>query len=291
MDKGLGKDIRLSTVPVYRRRRQELPPLRLSPTSILAFRQCRQRYKFLYIDKLGDQYGQPRPYFTMANHVHATLRDFFSLHPVQRRTPAAIQQLLQRNWRRYRVGFRDEDDEARWARKAEVQLKAFVDNYDVSVRPVTMEEAMQTEISPGVILRGRVDRIDREADGSLHIIDYKTGNVPQEMDWTQLELHALIVSRCLPWPVSRVSYLYLGPALMQSTGMAADDLHQVHWGTLSTARTIRGEREFNPEPGRWCGQCDFISICPRGEEAQPLAADSGQLELWNDLSDQWEGGS
>ena len=170
MDKGLARDIRFTTVPIYRQKRKDVPPLRLSPSSILLFRQCQQCYKFLYIDKLGDQYRQPKPYFTMANHVHATLKDFLSLHPVQLRTSSAIQKLLQRNWRRYRVGFRDEDDEMRWAQKASAQLTTFVANYDVRVRPVMMEELLEAEITPGVILRGRIDRIDSEPDGSLHII-------------------------------------------------------------------------------------------------------------------------
>ena len=289
MDKGSRADIQLITVPVYRKKRSDVPPLRLSPTSILAFRQCRQRYKFLYIDKLGDKYGGPRPYFTMANHVHATLKDFLSLQPVGLRTPAAIHKLLRHNWRRYRIGFRDENDEQRWAQKALRQLEEFVANYDVSVQPLMMEGAMETEITPGLILRGRIDRVDREPDGGLHIIDYKTGNMPPEMDWTQLEVHALIASRRLPRPVSKISYLYLGPSLMQSAEISAEELRRVHWDTLNTARKIRHERKFRPAPGVLCGNCDFISICPSKTEAQPLAAAGGQLELWDDLSDDWGG--
>jgi hypothetical protein len=67
-----------------------LTPLHLSPSSIAVFKQCRQRYKFLHIDKLGDQYGKPKPYFTMANHVHTTLKDFLSLQPVGLRTAAEL---------------------------------------------------------------------------------------------------------------------------------------------------------------------------------------------------------
>lgn len=281
--------MRFTTVPVYRQKKSEVPLLRLSPSSILTFGQCRQRYKFLYIDKLGDKYGRPRPYFTMANHVHATLKDFLSLKPVALRTPTAIEKLLQRNWQRYHIGFRDKNDEMRWAEKALAQLKTFVANHDVTVYPLMMEEAMETEITPGLVLRGRIDRLDRNPDGSLHIIDYKTGSMPQETDWRQLELHALITSKRLPWPVSKLSYLYLGPSLMQSVRVSVEQLRRVHWDVLNTARRIRREREFCPEPGLWCGNCDFISICPSKTEAEPLAAASSQLELWDDLSHEWGG--
>lgn len=287
MDKSLAKDTRFTTVPVYRQKRPEVALLRFSPSGILVFRQCRQRYKFLYIDKLGDKYGRPRPYFTMANHVHATLKDFLSLQPVQLRTAAIIEKLLQRNWRRYHVGFRDNQDEMRWQQKALAQLKAFVANHNVSVQPLMMEEAMKAEITPGLILRGRVDRVDREPDGSLHIIDYKTGSMPQEQDWTQLELYALITSKRFPWPVSKVSYFYLEPSLMQSAKVLVEKLERVHWDVLNIARRIHSEKKFRPRPGLWCGNCDFISICPRKTEAEPLAVAGGQLELWDDFTDDW----
>ncbi len=281
--------LRWMAVPIYGRGKPHMVSLKLSPSSILVFRQCRQRYKFLYIDKLGDQYGRPRPYFTMANHVHATVKDFLSLQPVQLRTTKAIEELLQRNWRRYRVGFRGHQDEMRWAQKALAQVRAFASNHDVSVQPLMMEKFMEVEISPGLVLRGRMDRIDRESDGTLHIIDYKTGAMPQEPDWAQLELHALIMSKRLSWPVSKVSYLYLGPSVMQSTRMSVEELRRVHWDVLTIARTVHREKKFRPIPGPGCGNCDFISICPKKGEAEPLAAAWGQLELWDDLSNDWGG--
>ena len=271
------------TVPVYARKRAKAAPLRLSPTAIATFRQCRQRYKYLYIDKLGDRYSRSRPYFTMGNHVHATLKDLFKLWPPDQRTLQAMESLLQRNWRRFRTGFRNRDDERRWAEKALAQLRAFMANHDLSAQPVMLEEPVEAEITSGLILRGRVDRVDRELDGSLHIIDYKTGNLPGQIDWTQLELHALALDRCLPWPVRRVSYLYLGPSLLESMDIPAGRLEEIHWDLLGVARKVRRERQFRPAPGPWCGNCDFRSICPRSAEVPALNGAEGQLELWDDL--------
>ena len=139
--------------------------LHLSPSSITVFKQCRQRYKFLHIDKLGDKYGKPRPYFTMANHVHATLKEFLSLQPIGLRTTATAEELLRKNWRRYRLGFRDKDDELQWVEKALAQLRSFVNNQDVGAQPIMMEAMVESEISPGVVLRGRIDRVDQDRPG------------------------------------------------------------------------------------------------------------------------------
>ena len=264
-----------------------LTPLHLSPSSIAVFKQCRQRYKFLHIDKLGDKYDKPRPYFTMANHVHSTLKDFLSLQPPALRTAATAEELLRRNWRRYRLGFRDKDDELRWAEKALAQLRSFVSSQDVNAQPIMMEELVESEISAGVVLRGRIDRVDKEPDDTLHIIDYKTGNTAGETDWEQLELHALILSKRLYWPISRISYLYLANSFMQSTAISVDDLRQVHWRVLTTANKIRQEKQFRPSPSPWCGNCDFISICPGKSEPDPVATASDQPEFWDDSKHDW----
>ena len=190
----------------------------------------------------------------------------------------------QRNWRRYRLGFRDRDDELRWAEKALAQLRAFVSTQDVNVQPIMMEELVEAEISAGLVLRGRIDRVDKEPDGSLHLIDYKTGSAARQIDWEQLELHVLILSKHLPWPINKISYLYLGNSLMQSVTISADDLRQVHWRILSMAGKIQREKQFHPRPGPWCGMCDFTCICPRKSGAEPIATASDQLEFRGRLS-------
>ena len=257
-------------------------PFHLSPTSIAVFKQCRQRYKYLYIDKLGTKFGKPRPYFTMANHVHSTLKELLLLQPVEIRNAAAAEELLRKNWQRYRLGFRDIEEETRWMEKALAQLRIFVKTYDMNAQPMMMEEMVEAEISPGLVLRGRIDRVDKLPDGSLHIIDYKTGNMTGEIDWEQLELHALILSKRLSWPVSTISYLYLDNSIIKTTNTSDADLRKVHWRFLTVANTMRQEKQFCASISSWCRDCDFISICPGKSEAQSSVPSTSQRELWND---------
>jgi RecB family exonuclease len=274
-----------TSVPIYARKKRTVTTLKLSPSKIAVFHQCRQRYKFLYLDKLGEQYGRAKPFFTMANHIHATLKDFFTLVPAELRTAETIARLLQKNWRRYQVGFRDAQDAMRWHDRAMEQLSSFVQNHDVTINPLMMERSFEVGITPGIILRGRVDRIDRQPDGTLHIIDYKTGHMPSEIDWAQVQLHALAASQHLGSPVTRVSYLYLRPSTLESIPLSPDDIDQVRWELLRAARKIRREKRFSPMTGPWCGNCDFKPICPGAPEVVPCDQLEGQLELWDDLPD------
>ena len=257
-------------------------PLRLSPTSVSVFTQCRYQYKLRYIDKLRDQYARAKPYLTMANHVHATLRDFLSRVPPDRRTLETVEALLRDHWRRSRVGFRGEVDEQRWANKAMAQVKTFTERWDVTVQPLMVEKGLEAQLGSGIVLYAKADRVDREADGNLHIVDYKTGNKPPETDWTQLFLQALVLSRRQSAPVDRASFLYLGPSAMETTSISPDVLDGALWELLRTARKVRQESKYRATPGTWCGYCDFTPICTaRGGEATPSSAPEGQLELWD----------
>jgi len=236
--------------------------LRLSPTAVACFRQCPQQYKFRYIDRLGDEYGGPRPYFTMGNHVHDTLKEFLTTVPLEQRNMETMVRLLRKNWRRYRVGFRGQEDERRWAEKALRQLSSFVASHDTQIRPYLVEAWFETEITPGLVLQGRIDRVDLQADRTLHIIDYKTGNTPEASDWTQLYLNALVLSRKTPYPVSKASFIYLSSGSVDTAAIEGAVLDQARWDLLLTARTIGGEKRFHSQPGVLCRRCDFKPICP-----------------------------
>jgi putative RecB family exonuclease len=277
-------EVKFSSVPIFGKKKVQPELLKLSPSSIATFRQCRLQYKYQYIDKLGEKYGRAKPYYTMANHVHATLYDLFSMIPPWDRTPETAKTLLQKNWRRYHVGFRDKADEKRWARKALAEITRFVMEQDMAATPMMLERRIEAEVTPGVTLRGRVDRVDKQTDGSLHIMDYKTGRLPEEIDWMQLELHAVILSHSIAYPVRRLSYLYLFPGRVHSRDFNAKALQETTWDLLRIAKEIRQERDFPPQPGHGCAGCDFAPICPARSDGYVEAGEM-DLPLWRDFSD------
>jgi putative RecB family exonuclease len=276
--------LRFGSLPVFAKKKTELPALRLSPHSIALFRECKVQYKFHCIDKLGEKYGRARPYYTMANHVHATLCDLLSVVPLENRTLETAERLLEKNWRRYRVGFRNRADEERWAQRALEEVTRFVREQDLTITPVMLEKPIEAEITPGLLLRGRVDRVDRQTDGSLHIIDYKTGILPEDIDWTQLELHALTLSRSGHDAVSKLSYLYLLTGAVHTRQLDKEALDQRSWELLRIAGEIRSEKDYPPRPGSACGGCDFAVICPVKDKAYVKMGEV-DLPLWRDFSD------
>lgn len=87
------------------------------------FDSCPFQYKCIYIDGLADVYRQHRPYFTMGDNIHAALKDFMSVIPVQNRNLKIAHQLLRTKWRRMRKGFKDSEEEKSGVKKPYCKLK------------------------------------------------------------------------------------------------------------------------------------------------------------------------
>ena len=243
------------------------------------FEQCPRRYKFHYIDDLARIYGKPRPYFTMGDHIHAALRDFLTIVPVEERTVSRLENLLREKWQHNRKGFKDLDDEKQWGERALSQVRWFAQNQDLSVTPLMAEDFHRAELSPKITLVGRIDRVDQEAEGGLHIIDYKTGKMREEIDRNQLYIYALVLSREQQLPVSKASYLYLEAGEFQTLRPTAADLEQAADYVVGTVDRILAERKYLATINSYCGTCDFLEICPSKEEIPSLALEEEEPDF------------
>jgi putative RecB family exonuclease len=250
-----------------------------SPFSLNMFQQCPQRYKFYYTPEIRDVYKRARPYFTMGDHIHSTLKDFLSVVPVSERNLPKLEALLREKWLRNRKGFNDREDEKRWGEKALDQLRRFVGNQDISVTPLMTEDYHRIELANNIILKGRIDRVDKEANGSLHIIDYKTGEMPAEINRIQLHIYALILSKEQDLPPKKASYLYLEPGELRTIELSTADLAQATSYVIDMVDRIRMEKEYPATPNIYCWNCDFLEICPRKDEAAKIAVSQDEVDF------------
>jgi putative RecB family exonuclease len=215
----------------------------------------------------------------MGDHVHSTLKDFLSVIPVSERNLLKLEDLLREKWRRNRKGFNDIEDEKRWGQKALKQLRWFVQNQDIGVTPFMIENNHRAELTDNILLKGRIDRVDREADDSLHIIDYKTGKMPSEINQLQLHIYALILSKKQDLPLKKASYLYLEAGKFRTIELTAQDLAQATSYVIDMVDRICKENEYPATPNIYCWNCDFLEICPSKEEAAKFAPKEDDLDF------------
>jgi DNA helicase-2/ATP-dependent DNA helicase PcrA len=159
-------------------------------------------------------------------------------------------------------------------------LRRFFDRELASASEALLFEArFMLEIDPDdgsepVRVLGFIDRIDRLPDGSIEVIDYKTGSSKSQRDVDaddQLSMYALalregavldpVTGQPLPAP-SRLTLYFTESDLARSTTRSDEQLNEFRAQTLALAGRIRsGDFAANPDYRR-CSWCDWRRLCP-----------------------------
>jgi len=243
---------------------------KVSPERLRTFRRCRLRYRYQYVDRLP---GRASPGDALGALVHAALHDFFRYLPASERDEERLITVLDDKWQALASLPAATRGELR--ERAEAQLRLFAREEDLSVQPLAMESHFQVPLSEGVALVGRVDRIDQEADGSLHLIDYKTGPRPEEPDVEQLHLYAIMVARMLSHPLRRASYYYLELGEVLSISPDRQELDEVARRALAAAQEMASETEYPATVGRHCAGCPYLYLCAERDRVAQLRQEEG----------------
>ncbi|HTU39405.1 MAG TPA: PD-(D/E)XK nuclease family protein, partial [Acidimicrobiales bacterium] len=133
---------------------------------------------------------------------------------------------------------------------------------------VGVELGVETMVD-GMRLRGIIDRLDVGPDGSLIVVDYKTGRAPSERfergSLGGVQTYALLCESLLGRAPAEVRLLYLRQPIAISS--------------VPSEQTIRGQRkravavwsaieracdaeDFRPNVGPLCDHCHFKASCP-----------------------------
>ncbi len=244
---------------------------RLSPLRVRVLNTCRLRYSYQYIERIP---ARLRPQDTAGTLVHNLLCDFFAKVPRRERNPQRLIDTFQQRWDALSPRYRRVPGVDRLRLRSIEQLDRFARQHDLQAEPFMVEAYFQVRLAPDVLLFGRMDRIDEEPDRSLHIIDYKTGAHPEEVDAAQLHLYAIMVEEKLQRPVSRASFWYLDDGLVWTTELTDEQKRRAHTAALAAARQMQTLTDFPPTVAPHCAHCPYLYACRcRDEIAQRRQAE------------------
>lgn len=141
-----------------------------------------------------------------------------------------------------------------------VLLEGFFDKgYDPKGIPIALEEPFKLRITPTLTVGGKIDRIDKLKDGTVEIIDYKTGTVPKSRDPArdmQLSVYAMTA---LSQKVI-VSFYFFEDQKKVSSTRTKEELEETKKEIERRADEIE-KSDFHPTPGKHCDFCEFRLIC------------------------------
>jgi RecB family exonuclease len=154
-------------------------------------------------------------------------------------------------------------------------------------RPEKVDSEVPLRVEVGrATISGRVDRLERAADGGLRVVDYKTGSSKPRADdvptHPQLGTYQLAVEHGAFGREGTTSagaaLLHLGkaagasdkPVIQQQPPLETQD--DPGWAAQLVAETAEGMggHEFAATPGTWCTFCPVKTSCPAMPEGSTL---------------------
>ena len=148
------------------------------------------------------------------------------------------------------------------------QLQDFVAAAASNPREVLhTEQEFDIEVS-GTKIRGRIDRIDRLPDGTVRIVDYKTGKPKSDKDAEkslQLSIYAMAAKQKWDYTPSVLALQNLADGSLGVTQRTSAQLAKATEQVREAAENIAAGK-FEPERGFHCNWCGFRSLCPATEK-------------------------
>ncbi len=260
-------------------------PKKFSFSQLKMYEICPYKYKLAHILKLP---MKGSPHFSFGNTIHNTLQKFYekvkelnglkqdSLFglPSESSVQSNIQvPSLDDLLNMYEESWIEDWYESKWQKetyhkKGRDILKIFYaaqeDHWTI---PISLEGFFKIKLGDD-ILHGRIDRIDKQEDGTLEIIDYKTGKGKEKLasgDKDQLLVYQ-IAAETLPeysnvGSPGKLTFYYVEDNIQTSFIGKNEELEKLKDKLIQKIEKIK-QGDFKATPNKiMCRRCDFRDIC------------------------------
>ncbi|WP_083563631.1 RecB family exonuclease [Boudabousia liubingyangii] len=246
----------------------------LSYSRLKEFKQCPLRYQLSMVNRIPQP---PQMHLAFGTAVHQVLENLYALPRPERTHEAALADIPEAF--RFTMDEHPEYEELfeTEAEKEELQgrIRTVIDKYFLIENPSLLINAgreleVQAVTDEGVNIRGFIDRIDRNPnDGSLRVVDYKTGKMPrpqyQQDALDQLRFYALLLTKAKKQTPARTQLVYLEAQQILPLDPQGHDLYGIEKTINQTWTRIEealNKRYFTTRKGPLCTWCPFQEYCP-----------------------------
>jgi DNA helicase II / ATP-dependent DNA helicase PcrA len=238
--------------------------LSLSASDLSLYLTCPLKYKFARVFGIPQEPTINQRFGIL---IHNVLERFHKEPPEEAEDGLPLlMHLFETGWRR--TGFGSSDDELQFRDRAREAMRLYWERERVAEsEPVWLERKFDFKVGEHHV-RGRVDRVDRLADGDYEVIDYKTGERKSEADLDadlQLALYRMAAREAWEIDASIGSYYYVLDAEKVAAPTKPDDAERVERTVLQVGEGVLSQ-DFEPRPSPTvCAWCDYRLICPAAE--------------------------
>jgi DNA helicase-2/ATP-dependent DNA helicase PcrA len=274
-------DMFAATAPAYPAESQttqwfELPVLdglhtRLSASAVDTYERCGLRFKLERDWRLSERPAAAMQYGAA---IHRVLKTYFDSVQLKRpKTDDELIDLFRRDLAE--AGIQERYQHELYEQQGISQLRDFLTVARSLPSPEVLHTEQSFEIHVGATaVVGRIDRLDRRPDGSVAIVDYKTGKARDQEDADeslQLSLYAIAAREKWGYEVGVLIFHNLEENVPVITLRSEAQLLGARLRVEDAARGI-AEGKFKAKTGIHCNFCAYRSLCPEKEKRIPQKA-------------------
>lgn len=245
--------------------------IRLSVSKTKTFIDCKAKFKYIYIEKLPKKDWE---HHIIGKFCHKVLEDFHNAFILNQSTQTyhyEMNSAWKSAWKEYKLSMTPEMKQECWDILNKYLKLVSADKACNNIpNVISCEQKFEINIENKIILNGMIDRVQVDADGIIHVCDYKTVKNKKYLknDFFQLLTYAYVIISSDPTIKKvRASYILLRHDFEYiTTEFEVPEILTIADKYLDYANQIQLENQFEPNPTILCRYCDYSSICEEGKK-------------------------
>ena len=225
-----------------------------------------------YVDPRGKLYMKSKSYYSFGLSLHAALQRFHDSNDVGVTTTAEAVAALEESW--IDAGYTSAEEMADALGEGREIIERHVQ--EAIARPsqaksIFVEKQFRADLGEFALI-GRVDRVDEHPDGSLEIVDYKSGRPDITTEEVESDLamgiYQLLLHRQFPLVPLKATIIALRTGRFASASLSPEQLQELEFDVIELGRRMLNTNwdEHTPVHKALCEKCDFIKLCSKSPE-------------------------
>jgi putative RecB family exonuclease len=240
----------------------------LSPTKISAYLTCPLLYKLIYVDKLGRYVYRPKSYHSFGSSLHRAISDFHTAGGAESETAENLVARLRERW--VALGYASSEEEGKHLKAAAAMLEDYYSAHeDQEETTLLIERQLRCDMGD-FILMGRIDRLVELPDGTINVIDYKSGRECVTQDDVRndlaMSIYQLLASKNYPGKAISATIYCLRTNVKATVSLSSTELLELEdelRGIAADLLRIDSDSVIEPVHKEVCTFCDFLPRCKR----------------------------
>lgn len=248
----------------------------LSPTRISTYLACPVKYYYNFLDPKARFYVKPKSYYSFGSSLHNVLQSFFQDDSIAVKTQEEVFSAVENSW--IDAGYTSPTEMSEAMGEGVEIIQNFVLQHQAKPqvsKTLFVEKQLRTDLGQFNLI-GRLDRVEEWEDGTLEIIDYKSGRADVSAEEIAHDLamscYQLLMHKAFPGRNIIATIIALRTGNAASYGFSADELSVFEQDLVSLGNHILNTNFEELEPVRksLCDSCDFLKLCKPTFDVQLL---------------------